>query len=147
MQKNKILILFIIIILNLYIQKKLFANNESCFNCHLEIKNLWDSGKHKEKLSCNICHDRLQNHGGFALSNTKKPTTNLTSENCGKCHSNQFKIFFAENLKKSARLEKSLATERVPSPLWDKLIMGYSFAKERNSPRSHAYMLIDHLIS
>jgi formate-dependent nitrite reductase cytochrome c552 subunit len=43
-------------------------------------------------------------------------------------------------------VEKSLLTERSPNPFWDKLMMGHGFTKEHAAPRSHTFMLVDHLI-
>jgi formate-dependent nitrite reductase cytochrome c552 subunit len=116
---------------------------ETCFMCHSEVKELWDAGKHKAKLNCIQCHSDLSAH---AESSDAKPVTHLDPANCGKCHQDQFASFFTVNHKKPARVEKSLYTERSPNPLWDKLMMGHGFTKEHNAIRSHAYMLIDHLV-
>ncbi|MBI5700497.1 ammonia-forming cytochrome c nitrite reductase subunit c552 [Candidatus Saganbacteria bacterium] len=119
-------------------------DQKSCFTCHSEIKNLWSQGKHKTAgLPCADCHGNLQKH---LVASGNKPETKLDPNNCGRCHANQFESFFKVNLKKTARDEKSQLTGRAPNPFWDKLMMGHGFTKEHNSPRSHAYMLIDHLV-
>ena len=119
-------------------------NPQACFECHSEVSDLWSGGKHKGKLSCNQCHAKLDAHLG---SPELKPETNLDPALCGKCHKNKFETFFKTNLKKPARIEKSLLTERSPNPFWDKLMAGHGFTKEHNAPRSHAYMVIDHLLA
>lgn len=119
------------------------VNQNDCFVCHAEIGELWKTGKHEDSLNCVQCHGGLDAH---LKTKEQKPFTNLDPAVCGECHSNQFETFFSVNAKKLARVEKSLPTERAPNPLWDKLMMGHGFTKEHNSPRSHAYMLIDHLI-
>ncbi len=116
---------------------------ETCFTCHSEVEDLWKTGKHKISLNCVQCHNNLKEH---LESPEEKPMTLLDQANCGKCHKNQFESFFKVNLKKPARVEKSQPNERSPSPLWDKLMMGHAFTKEHSAPRSHAYMLIDHLV-
>ncbi|MEK6537165.1 MAG: ammonia-forming cytochrome c nitrite reductase subunit c552, partial [Actinomycetota bacterium] len=118
-------------------------NPQACFACHSEVSDLWGGGKHKGKLSCVQCHGKLDAH---LKSPENKPETNLDPALCGKCHKNQFDTFFKTNLKKPARLEKSLLTERSPNPFWDKLMAGHGFTKEHNAPRSHAYMVVDHLV-
>ena len=72
--------------------------------------------------------------------------TRVDLETCGGCHPDQYASFATLNLKKPARTEKSLLTERAPNPFWDKLMMGHGFTKEHANPRSHAFMLVDHLI-
>ena len=119
-------------------------NPQKCFECHSEVSELWSGGKHKGKLSCNQCHSKLDAHLESPIA---KPGTNLDPALCGKCHKNQFDTFFKTNLKKPALLEKSLLTERSPNPFWDKLMAGHGFTKEHNAPRSHAYMVIDHLLA
>ncbi len=125
-------------------EAKEVINPETCFTCHSEVKELWNSGKHKVKMDCTQCHSNFKDHSDNPEGT--KPVTNLNPENCGGCHKNQFESFFMRNMNESARVEKSLLTDRSPNPLWDKLMMGHGFTKEHNAPRSHAYMLIDHLI-
>lgn len=123
--------------------KAVAFNAKTCFECHPEVNDLWSSGKHKDNLNCLDCHSRTDEH---INSPDVKPITDVDPANCGRCHLNQFASFFKVNLKKTARVEKSLLTERSPNPAWDKLMMGHGFTKEHNSPRSHAYMLVDHLV-
>ena len=115
-----------------------------CMGCHTEVRDLWAGGKHEKKLSCTQCHAKLTAHLEDPLQ--VKPEIDLDPGACGKCHADQFETFNKVNHKKLARVEKSLLTERSPNPAWDKLMMGHGFTKEHNAPRSHAYMLIDHLV-
>ncbi len=118
------------------------VKEEKCFECHDEIKALKAGGKHA-KVNCNACHSGTSEH--LADSN-KKPATRVDLEACGGCHKDQYDSFGTLNLKKPARVEKSLLTERSPNPFWDKLMMGHGFTKEHAAPRSHSFMLVDHLI-
>ncbi|TPW21773.1 MAG: nitrite reductase [Elusimicrobia bacterium] len=118
------------------------AAQARCFECHDEVKELKISGKHAG-LSCASCHSATAEH---LKDPTALPGTAVGPEACGACHKDQFSSFGTLNLKKTARLEKSLPTERSPNPFWDKLMMGHGFTKEHNAPRSHAFMLIDHLV-
>ncbi len=119
-------------------------NQSQCFDCHSEVQDLWKAGKHKAKLSCDECHSNYESHVNDPEGS--KPLTIIDPMKCGSCHRDQFESFFTVNYKKRARVEKSLPYERSPNPLWDKLMMGHGFTKEHNAPRSHAYMLIDHLV-
>ena len=116
---------------------------KTCFECHSEVSELWSGGKHKGKLSCTQCHAKLDAH---LESPSNKPETKLDPNLCGTCHKNQFESFFKVNYKKAARVEKSLLDQRSPNPFWDKLMMGHGFTKEHNNPRSHANMVVDHLV-
>lgn len=122
-------------------------NKETCFACHPEVENLWAKGKHKTaRIECTQCHSELTVHIESKPPGKIKPVTNLNPAVCGGCHKDQFETFFTVDHKGSARVEKSLLTDRSPNPLWDKLMMGHGFTKEHNAPRGHAYMLLDHLI-
>jgi len=118
------------------------VREEKCFECHDEIKELKSGGKHA-KVNCTSCHDGTADH---LKDSEKKPLTRVDLETCGGCHKDQYASFGTLNLKKAARTEKSLLTERSPNPYWDKLMMGHGFTKEHANPRSHAFMLVDHLI-
>jgi formate-dependent nitrite reductase cytochrome c552 subunit len=118
------------------------VREEKCLECHDEIGALKKDGKHA-KVNCAQCHDGTAAH----LSDSgRRPATRVDLETCGGCHPDQYASFGTLNLKKAARTEKSLLTERSPNPFWDKLMMGHGFTKEHANPRSHAYMLVDHLI-
>lgn len=118
------------------------VKEEKCFDCHEEIKALKTAGKHKG-VNCVNCHSKTAAH---LEDSDDKPTTRVDLEACGGCHKDQYESFGTLNLKKPARVEKSLLTERSPNPFWDKLMMGHGFTKEHASPRSHSFMLVDHLI-
>jgi formate-dependent nitrite reductase cytochrome c552 subunit len=112
-----------------------------CFGCHSEIESLKTKGKHAKAVPCVGCHSNLKAH----LDDTgEKPVTRLDLENCGGCHKEQYQSFMATNLKSKARVEKSTTTSR--SPMSDKLLVPHGFTKEHDEPRSHAFMVIDHMI-
>jgi formate-dependent nitrite reductase cytochrome c552 subunit len=114
----------------------------ACFECHDEIKALKTGGKHA-KINCISCHSGTAAH---LKDSDHRPTTRFDHEACGGCHKDQYESFATLNFKKPARVEKSLLTERSPNPFWDKLMMGHGFTKEHAAPRSHTFMLVDHLI-
>ena len=72
--------------------------------------------------------------------------TNPGREKCGSCHKPQYDSAMATAHHRPGRDEKSQLTGRSPNPFWDKLMMGHGFTKEHNNPRSHASMLVDHLV-
>lgn len=133
--------LFLLLTAAQFVQAAAGDPQAACFECHEEVRELKTSGKHKG-LSCAVCHPDADKHLADVVT---LPKTAVGPEVCGKCHKEQFQSFGTLNLKKTARLEKSLPMERSPNPLWDKLMMGHGFTKEHNSPRSHANMLVDHL--
>lgn len=116
------------------------AIKEVCTTCHQPMASSLDGGRHKS-LDCGICHTPGQ-HPSDPIN--AKPTTNTDPSLCGGCHNDQFRSLMTVNLKSPARLEKAMPTGR--SPAMDKLLMPYGFTKEHNEPRSHAFMLIDHLV-
>jgi formate-dependent nitrite reductase cytochrome c552 subunit len=118
------------------------VKEEACFDCHEEIKAL-KSGSAHAKVNCVSCHSGTADH---LADSGKKPSTRVDLEACGTCHKDQYDSFATLNFKKPARVEKSLLTERSPNPFWDKLMMGHGFTKEHAAPRSHTFMLVDHLI-
>ena len=111
-----------------------------CYQCHEEIKSLKVGNKHAP-LPCSTCHTRLSEH----LKNPEKaPATNLELTLCGKCHASQYETFMSVNFKSKAKVEKATTTSR--SPTFDKLMTPHGFTKEHDEPRSHGFMLIDHLL-
>jgi len=115
------------------------GDSKQCYQCHEEIKALKEGSKHA-KLDCGQCHSKLKEH----LDNPdNKPVTNLDLENCGKCHKDQYDSYFGVNYHKRAKKEKASPDGRAP--LLDKLLLGHGFTKEHAEPRSHPYMLIDHI--
>ncbi|GAB4227798.1 MAG: ammonia-forming cytochrome c nitrite reductase subunit c552 [Deltaproteobacteria bacterium] len=118
------------------------VREEKCFECHDEIRALKTGGKHG-KVNCSSCHDGAAEH---SKDSDRRPETRVDLETCGGCHPDQYASFATLNLKKPARTEKSLPTERAPNPFWDQLMMGHGFTKEHAGPRSHAFMLVDHLV-
>jgi formate-dependent nitrite reductase cytochrome c552 subunit len=111
---------------------------EKCYECHDEIKALKEGSKHA-KLSCAVCHDKLDTHMSDPEKN--KPVTIIDQALCGKCHKDQFDSFYRVNYEAAARKEKGVPSGR--SPMQDKLLAPYGFTFEHNEPRGHAYMVID----
>jgi formate-dependent nitrite reductase cytochrome c552 subunit len=113
---------------------------QQCFDCHTEVQELHTGSKHA-RLHCSTCHSGLTTHLDDAQT---KPVTNLEIKKCGSCHKEQYESFMHVNLQSKAKVEKATTTSR--SPTFDKLMMPHGFTKEHAEPRSHAFMLIDHLI-
>ncbi len=142
-----VLFLFFPMIFDAKAEKGTAIKPQMCFACHPETEGLWDKGKHKTaRIECTQCHSELAAHITSNPPGKIRPVTNLNPANCGGCHRDQFETFFTVDYARPARLEKSLHSERSPNPLWDKLMMGHGFTKEHNTPRGHAYMLLDHLV-
>lgn len=116
------------------------ADSKTCYQCHDEIKALKEGSKHA-KLDCGQCHGNLSEHLG---NPDTKPSTNLGLDNCGRCHKDQYDSYFQVNYHKRAKKEKAIPDGRAP--MLDKLLAGHGFTKEHAEPRSHPYMLIDHII-
>ncbi len=115
------------------------VKTDACFACHADIKEFHTKGKHA-KVNCVTCHSGLDKH----LQNpASKPETHMAHAVCGRCHKDQYESFVAVNLQSKAKQEK--ATFKSRSPLFDKLIMPHGFSKEHAEPRSHVFMLVDHL--
>jgi len=113
---------------------------EQCYDCHSDIKGFHTSGKHS-KVNCASCHENLEDHLKDA---SKKPITRMDLATCGKCHKEEYESLVAVDIDSKAKVEK--ATFRSRSPLFDKLLMPHGFTKEHDEPRSHVFMLLDHLI-
>ena len=112
----------------------------TCYECHDEIKALKSGTKHAP-IACGRCHSKLDEH----LANPEKaPETNLELSLCGSCHKTQYETYVSVNLKSKAKVEKATTTSR--SPTFDKLMNAHGFTKEHDEPRSHVFMLTDHLI-
>ncbi len=124
-----------------YSQKRLAPREDvSCYQCHELIKSLKDGNKHAS-IPCSRCHSQLNDH---LKDPGKAPETSLELSLCGQCHPFQYETHMAVDLKAKAKVEKSTTTSR--SPRFDKLMMPHGFTKEHDLPRSHAFMVIDHMI-
>ncbi len=111
-----------------------------CLECHETIKSLKMGNKHVS-LPCARCHSKLPEH----LKDPEKiPETNLELSLCGRCHPFQYETFVSVNLKSRAKVEKATTTSR--SPTFDLLMMPHGFTREHDEPRSHIFMLTDHLL-
>ena len=113
---------------------------ETCYACHGPIKEIHARSKHG-KLNCMECHSGLDLH---LKERAKKPDTNLTLANCGRCHKEQYESAVSVNLESKPKVEKATTTSR--SPLFDAIMMPHPFTREHAEPRSHVFMLVDHLL-
>ena len=121
---------------------KVPAANKECIECHEELKEFHDPGKHKT-VACTECHSNTDAH----LKNKKtRPVTTTDPAKCGSCHKNQYESMYKMNFAKTARNEKSQLTGVSPNPAWEKLMGPHGFTKEHNMPRSHAFALYDQLV-
>ncbi len=114
---------------------------ETCYGCHGEIKDFHAKGKHS-KVNCINCHEGLGKH--LKEGATSKPVTRMDHATCGKCHKEQYESFVAVNLESKPKVEKSISTSR--SPLFDAIMKPHGFTREHAEPRSHVFMLVDHLL-
>lgn len=112
-----------------------------CFGCHPQVQDLMGRGKHAKDVHCALCHSETSGH---LEDSAKKPFTRLDFESCGNCHKEQLRTLMEVNLKSKAKLEKATTTSR--SPMSDKLLMPHPFTKEHDEPRSHVFMVPDHMI-
>ncbi len=120
------------------------ANTAVCYECHKDIQQFHEKNKHAT-VNCAQCHGNLDKHVAMEGKGAEAEVTVRTEhEACGTCHRAQYDSFTAVNLESKARVEKASFKSR--SPLFDKLIAGHGFAKEHAEPRSHVFMLVDHLI-
>jgi uncharacterized CHY-type Zn-finger protein len=121
-------------------KEAILKEDATCYGCHQEIKSLKAGSKHAS-LACSACHRQLAEH----LKDPEKlPGTNLELSLCGKCHVSQYETLMSVNLKSKAKVEKATTTSR--SPTSDKLLMPHGFTKEHDEPRSHVFMVTDHLL-
>jgi len=123
-------------------QGKAPAANKECLDCHEELKEFHDPGKHKS-VACTECH---QNTDAHLKKKSTRPVTITDPAKCGSCHKNQFETMYKMNFAKTARNEKSQLTGVSPNPAWEKLMGPHGFTKEHNMPRSHAFALYDQLV-
>jgi len=115
------------------------VEEKKCYSCHEDIEDFHSKGRHAT-VNCAHCHEGTAEH----LANKKvKPVTRTDHAACATCHLAQYNSFVQNNLQSKARMEK--ASFRSRSPLFDKLMEGYGFTIEHSEPRSHAFMLVDHL--
>ncbi|MDP2167937.1 MAG: ammonia-forming cytochrome c nitrite reductase subunit c552 [Thermodesulfovibrionales bacterium] len=115
-------------------------NANKCYACHENIRDFHSNGKHA-RVDCSRCHEETNAHLKDA---SVKPVTKMEHEVCGGCHKDEYMSLVSMNLESKAKVEKSAFKGR--SPLFDKLIMPHGFSKEHDEPRSHVFMLVDHLI-
>jgi predicted CXXCH cytochrome family protein len=114
------------------------ADGAKCFACHGEVRDLFAGSKHSH-LECTACHSSLDSH----LTNRGKLVTSMDPALCGSCHRDQYDTLYKVNPKSKARVEKGVPDGRAP--LLDKLLAGHGFTRQHDEPRSHAFMLLDHV--
>ncbi len=121
------------------------VNAKKCYACHLTVEEFHVQGRHST-VNCVHCHEKANEHLQTAKNNAMgtPPVTRTDHGACASCHTAQYNSFTEVNLQSKARVEK--ATYKSRSPMFDKLIAGHGFAKEHAEPRSHIFMLVDHLI-
>jgi len=123
-------------------QGKVPAGNKVCLDCHEELKEFHDPGKHKT-VACTECHSNTDAH---LKKKSTRPVTSTDPAKCGSCHKNQFETMYQMNWERLAREEKSQYKGPSPNPAWEKLMQPHGFTKEHNMPRSHAFALYDQLV-
>lgn len=117
------------------------VDEAGCYSCHKDIQAFHQKNKHAT-VNCSSCHGGLDEH---TAKEGKAPVITRTDHAaCGTCHKAQYDSFTAVNLESKARVEKASFKSR--SPLFDKLMAPHGFTKEHAEPRSHIFMLMDHLI-
>jgi formate-dependent nitrite reductase cytochrome c552 subunit len=72
-----------------------------------------------------------------------KPVTNTSALLCGGCHTDQYRGLATINLNSPAKEEKG--TPGSMAPMLDKLLAGHGFTYEHDEPRSHVFMVTDHM--
>ncbi len=110
-----------------------------CTGCHAQNVEMIDSSNHAVH-DCAQCHIPGEHPQNPLLNES---VVNQSNELCGGCHPDQYRSFHTINLESEAREEK--ATPVGVSPMFDKLMQPYGFTKEHNEPRSHAFMVLDHI--
>ena len=114
---------------------------QNCYGCHKDIKEFHAGSKHSS-VNCGYCHTDADSH---VAKEGKAPINTRTDHAaCGTCHQEQFNTFATLNYESEAKKEK--ATMRGVSPLFDKLMAPHGFTREHAEPRSHVFMVMDHLI-
>ena len=117
---------------------------KKCYSCHDNIEEFHSGGRHAT-VNCAACHDAVDHLKSAKEKDMgKRPVTRTDHQVCATCHADQYNSFVKLNHASGARVEKAAFKSR--SPLFDKLLEGYGFTIEHNEPRSHAFMLVDHLI-
>ena len=112
----------------------------TCYQCHGDIKGFHQRGKHAA-INCAHCHTDTAAH---LRSPMNKPVTSVDQRTCGQCHAEQFNSMLKVNWDKHPKEEKATPTGRTA--MYDKLMKPHGFTREHAEPRSHVFMLIDHLL-
>lgn len=115
-----------------------------CFDCHTQIEDMHVGNRHAT-VNCVHCHDATK-HVETASTRRmgERPTTRKDHEACATCHLPQYNSFVYVHHESHPRVEKANPVSR--SPRFDTLIGQHGFSFEHAEPRSHAFMLVDHLV-
>jgi formate-dependent nitrite reductase cytochrome c552 subunit len=121
---------------------------EQCKTCHSDIYSFLSEGKHKMH-DCSTCHGKNSAELNAHMSNPKatKPEVKPIKEGpkfCGKCHQKYYEQYRQVNWKSTPKIEKGSPHGRAPP--FDLLLYRYGFVFEHAEPRSHVFMLLDHVI-
>lgn len=124
-----------------------YVDVNNCYSCHKDIKEFHISSKHAS-VNCAYCHTDSDKHlavDGKPVSPTQASIGTRTDHAaCGTCHQEQFNSFASMNWDAHPKMEKAMA--RGVSPLFDKLMVPHAFTREHAEPRSHVFMLLDHML-
>jgi formate-dependent nitrite reductase cytochrome c552 subunit len=119
---------------------------QNCYSCHKDIKEFHMGSKHAG-VNCAHCHtgsaEHLKREGKPLAQAQPSIGTRVDHQACGSCHAEQLNSFAEMNYKSYPKFEK--ATPRGPSPMFDKLMERHGFTREHAEPRSHVFMVLDHL--
>ncbi|MFH7319741.1 ammonia-forming cytochrome c nitrite reductase subunit c552 [Desulfurivibrio sp. D14AmB] len=116
------------------------VNIDTCYQCHGNIKEFHLSGKHAG-INCGYCHSETDQHLRGPMN---KPVTSVDQRTCGQCHAEQFNSMLQVNWEREPKHEKANPTGRTSR--YDSLMKPHGFTREHAEPRSHVFMLVDHLL-
>jgi len=121
---------------------------KKCRTCHSDMVNFLNQGKHKN-FDCSDCHGKNDKELSSHIKSPSKvrPYIKPLKEGpsfCGNCHEKEFEEYKHVNLKSIPKIEKASPKGRAPA--FDLLLHRYGFVFEHSEPRSHIFMLLDHVI-
>ncbi len=119
-----------------------------CAQCHSDVVGFLSEGAHR-KMDCSKCHgensEELKSH--IKDPSSVRPAVLPLKQGpsfCGSCHKKRYKEYIHVNLESKAKIEKGTPVGRAPA--FDLLLHRYGFVFEHAEPRSHIFMLLDHVI-
>lgn len=117
------------------------APANQCASCHSDIAKDHAGSVHKD-VNCAMCHNGTKEH---LKDYKKRPSVSMDPNNCGACHTNQYKSLYTMS-DKVPRTSKKIATGPAPDPFFDRALGAHGFTKEHDLPRGHQMMVIDQFI-